>query len=106
LASNYLKDYKTIETYIPQMVQVFQDEFNLMLSNVPILGFDSQNEHIITCSKIWINEADSLFDLLDQEKKGSLETDRIQFFLFALLLNEIKPDNYKDIPELIRKQTL
>lgn len=56
-------------------------------------------------SDSWIKEADSLFALLDEEEKGSIDSDRIQFFLMALLLNEINDTNKKEMPELIRKQT-
>ena len=46
-----------------------------------------------------------MFQILDEEEKGSLNADRVQYFLMALLLNEINDKNKKDMPQLIRKQT-
>jgi hypothetical protein len=37
-----------------------------------------------------VEEAEALFSIMDEEGKGSLDSERIQMFLMALLLNEIK----------------
>ena len=57
----------------------------------------------MSVTESWISEVDSLYNLMDEEEKGSLDADRIQFFLMALLLNEINEGNKKEMPELIRK---
>ena len=41
--------------------------------------------------------------MLDMEGLGVIDSDRIQYFLLALLLNEIKIENYHEIPQLVRE---
>jgi len=46
-----------------------------------------------------------MYDFLDEEGRGCLDADRMQYFLLALLMNEIKNENLNQMPDLIRKQT-
>lgn len=46
LSQTYLKDYRTMEVYIPQMVKIMKEEFNNLLLSSPSLGYDSNGEVI------------------------------------------------------------
>jgi len=59
---------------------------------------------------LWLQIVERLFAQLDFEQStlagcGTLSADRMQFFMLTLLLNEIKPDNWTRIPEIVSKQT-
>jgi hypothetical protein len=46
-------------------------------------------------------EVEALYEILDEEKRGILDSDRVQYFLMALLLNEIKETNKEDMIVLV-----
>jgi len=49
----------------------------------------------------WILEVEKLFETLDEEKRGAIDGDRIQYFLMALLMNEINANNKNDMVLLV-----
>ena len=74
-----------------------------------MLGYDTLKEKIEPVTPKWVVLADSIFeDLLERDSgdySGILTGESLQFFLMALLLNEIKSDNFESMPMLIAKQT-
>jgi hypothetical protein len=98
---SYFKSLDAMETQLPKMIDLFRQDFNSILQKVPNLGNDSQGIVIAPVAESWILEVEGLFDLLDEEKRGCLDSDRMQFFLIALLLNEIKDENKDDMLILI-----
>lgn len=85
------------------MVHLLRDEFNNMICNTQILGIDSLGNSIGPVSEGWVQEVEQLYSILDDERRGAIDGDRIQFFLMALLLNEIKDNNKDDMIVLIQK---
>ena len=69
------------------------------------LGQDSLGNTIEPVSLEWVSEVERLYEAIDEEKRGAIEGDRVQFFLMALLLTEIKDHNKQDMILLVQKQT-
>jgi len=90
VAQTYLKDYSAMEAYLPRMISLLREELNTLLVKVSPLGTDTGGKPILSVSQTWIKEIDVIYSILDEEGKGSLDGDRIQFFLLSLILNELK----------------
>lgn len=73
----YLKDQKQMEIYLPKMINILKDEFNSMLMKVSPLGLDKLGKQVFMVPDSWISEADTLYQILDEEEKGSLDADRV-----------------------------
>ncbi|CDW89710.1 UNKNOWN [Stylonychia lemnae] len=110
LLQNYLKDATIIESHLPKMLDILTTEFNQIIKtqnyfNQITLGLDSVEQPIPLINQEWIDEVEKLYAILDDECRGSIDSDRIQYFLMALLLNEIKSFNRDDMILLVQKQT-
>ena len=80
------------------MIDLLRGEFNSELIEGNIVTY------------MWIQIVEKLYSQLDFEQLelsgfGCLSQDRLQFFLFALLINEITDENRDKIPEIVMKQT-
>lgn len=85
-----------VREVVQRMLEVLHAEFNHLLTATPALGVDAQGEPIASVSHQWVLLAESLFgDLFESEggASGVLDPERLQYFLMALLLNEIRPEN-------------
>ena len=74
-------------TNLPRMIDLLREEFNRELLDQNIVSY------------MWIQIVEKLYCELDFEQTdfsglGCLSQDRLQFFLFALLLNEINDENW------------
>ena len=83
---------------VPRMIELLKSEFNAQLLR--------EN----TVEDLWIQIVERLYAQLDFEQGhlagyGCLSADRMQYFLLTLLLNEIRPENWQRIPEIVQKQT-
>eukprot|EP00347_Sterkiella_histriomuscorum_P024308 403331582 len=105
LLQKYLRDASNLDITLPKMLELLNSELNTQLLSSKCLGIDSVGKQIQPVSQIWIEEVEGLFQLLDDEQCGCLCSDRIQYFLMALLLNEIKSHNREDMIILVQKQT-
>jgi hypothetical protein len=98
-----------VREVVQRMLEVLHAEFNHLLSTMAVIGVDAQGEGIASVSHQWVLLAESLFaDLFEHEggsAAGVLDPERLQYFLMALLLNEIRPENKAQMPLLIAKQT-
>ena len=94
-----------MEAYLPRMISLLREELNKLLMKASPLGTDNSGKPIMNVPQSWIKEIDIIYNILDEEGKGSLDGDRIQFFLLSLILNELKEENRSEMPGLIRKQT-
>ena len=78
------------------MIEILRSEFNAQLVKEKIVD------------ELWVQIVERLYAQLDFEQGhlagcGSLSADRMQYFLLTLLLNEIKPENWSRIPEIVQK---
>ena len=83
---------------VPRMTELLRSEFNAQLVKEGVI------------SELWVQIVERLYAQLDYEQGhlagcGSLTADRMQYFLLTLLLNEIRPDNWMHIPEIVQKQS-
>ena len=81
---------------LPRMIDLLREEFNRDLLENNIVSY------------IWVQIVEKMYAELDFEQAsysghGCLGQDRLQFFLFALLLNEINEENWQKIPDIVMK---
>ena len=72
---------------LPRMIDLLREELNRELLEGNVVSY------------MWIQIVEKLYSELDFEQAdysglGSVSQDRMQFFLFALLLNEINDENW------------
>lgn len=99
-----------LQDLVLRMLDTLHSEFNhLLITSTKYIGYDTQNEGITAVTPQWVILAESLFnDMVEQDfcnASGSLDGERLQYFLMALLLNEMRPENREQMPYLIAKQT-
>lgn len=74
-------------SYLPRMNNLLKDELNREII-----------EQKLCEDALWVEIADRLFSMLEpvpnQTSYGCLTIDRLQYFLLALLLNEIREDKW------------
>ena len=89
---------------LQQKISLLGDEHNTQLLRSDSLGIDGTKTPIKPCKPSWIFVAENLFSALDEEGRGFIDADRLQFFLLALLSGEITAKNKEAMVPLVRKQ--
>ena len=88
---------------VHDMIVLLQSQFNRSLCSAKEVGSDAQGKVIAGISEKWIEEVEELFTNIDTEGRGCVDAERVQFFLMALLMNEIKTVNKDEMVLLIQK---
>ncbi len=77
LIQSQFKELIAIEVSIPRLIDLLRIEFNVSLISLQQIGYDSYGKDIPTITEPWVREAENLYEMLNEERRGVLDCERI-----------------------------
>ncbi len=91
---------------MPRILERIEQGFNEALISAETLGYDFAGKSIPQVTEQWILNAERLFQLLDPERLGIVDTERLLYFVLALIAGDLSRsyESSEDIHTIIKAE--